>query len=1528
MKTGQSNINPKAIVWDNEIDEKNIVWDEPKPHLLQQTGKVVGAGLRGLVAGGEDAISGLANADKFQKQLMANIVPGPLKKVYQWGADADINARDFMEQKADEQVKAMEGAGNIEQGAFNLVRPIPQIAGSLATGPAAPLVTGVISGGQYSREAELEGASLPQQLAYGGIMGTVEGTLSKLLPFPEMQKVFSQPFKQSLVSYLSSIPKEGLEEATSQLASGLTKQFVYKPDQFVTNGQIDFNKVRQAGIEAGQAGISGMGTAALIGVPGVAMSGGRKSVQTQEQVEPTPYDVAKEEVVQSEIKNIQEKVLAEKPEVEIQRKPLSLEKQTEIINNITKTIGQKSTEPLRGKLSEIVLPEEETVQNEIIKEPQQMTKEELTKIINDVPIGKKYPPTSRQVDWGPRQRGQGKRLGGGMVAGSMSDAPTGIKTYSNLLGSIPEYKNNSEDFRGFSQFDQIQYLKAREYGLNHNQAILYQAIQNPEFSNITDEKLQERMKFYSDKQQYKPSGESGIIKTNGKTSLVPEKTNSLRNGSRTLAKSRVSKPNEAYKLSQESTAARTNKYVQGAGPKLGFMANPLGRPQVKPQVVDSDTYSNPEMETEFKKSHGITKLKAVQKLSEFAIDFKNKATREFEHLPNGAEFAQLRSDLLQLSKQKGVSGHEATEQLRSNLIRLDPKTMGLFERKVLLDDLTREAKKENPSLPPGFTVENIIQEKITFDAKTQKNLRVQEALDLRGKTNKAVYDEWKTSSEAVGKSAPEFNEDYFHHQVLEYANTKGLVGTGKRARIPKRGFEKGRTGYEGSINTNYLEAEYEVLSQMIEDTKINKFIKSIQDNGYDIAPKIRQDYLKKLEALYEKNGGSVAGLKATMQTYEYTADGGSGNYEIALKQAIGLENLRKAGLIDWHKTIPEGYTTWQPKEGHVFFMTDTIPAKIANQLQEGILDVIGITKDDLRKTMTVGGLRKEYVVKQEVADTLDNLMQPKNDGFFKKLFKTITAGWKIDMLFHPRKWFKYNVRNVTTDSEWVSEANPKAWQRTPQATKELSEVMFKNKAMTGSLRDWFERGGMESTLYFQELGEINKLKVFEHLFNKYSDPKNIPSKVWNWYWKGAMKTTQFREAILRYANYLEYLDQMENNNGKPKNFGASDPETVMAIKDVKDRAYWMANDLLGAYDRVSVIGKELRDMAYPFWSYQEINFKRYIQFMKNQARDGNLAMAAGRNLLKNVVVKSPRMVYNVGKLAIKMSAFWAAVQVYNYLRFRDEEEELPPEVQARPHIILGRDKNGKIKYFDRIGALGDFLEWFGLDEAPQNVIDLLNGRKTIQEVALEMAKSPINKLASGANALYKLPFELSTGRSFYPDVFKPGRIRDTGLYLAKQIGIENEYKQVMGLPSRGYAASFENVAWYSVDPRESAYYSILDEKQRFQKQVGKYQEGYSESSRSNALYNLKLAMRYGDKRATQKYLEEYVMLGGTTRGMERSLKALDPLYGLGDNKKKFIGSLKGDQLNQLKMASEFYEDIVSGKKDIIKDLKKLKKAVQ
>jgi len=885
-------------------------------------------------------------------------------------------------------------------------------------------------------------------------------------------------------------------------------------------------------------------------------------------------------------------------------------------------------------------------------------------------------------------------------------------------------------------------------------------------------------------------------------------------------------------------------------------------------------FDNPKIETEYQQSKGVKKQSLLFRAAEKLRIFRNKTTRgAFEHLPRTKEFSILRNALQNLGKQKEVSSDKSLRILNGIIVKIKKNldSYDVFERKVLLDDLLQESKAKR-KLPGEWTDKDIAQEHTKFSKLADSDPNIKQALADRKQLWEGLKNEYIAAMDNIGFNVKNrfTKEDYFRHQVLEYANVRGLTGTGNRLRTPAgRGFLKARKGSKHSINTDYLEAEYEVMSQMLYDIERAKVIKTV-DKHYNIINKIKAE-------------------------------------------------AKKQGK-NWEELIPEDYDLWQPREGNVLFFAHTIPERMAQELLQGVAKDINISAKDVRKILAIGGPRREFVLPKNVIEQLNNLVVNKDHSWFGKGAREIQKGWKVWTLISPRRLAKYNIRNMTGDADASFVGNPSGFKKVPQAVKELYELFYKNKQPTGNLKDWYERGGMQQLLQIQEMGEIKDLAPFVNMYNK-----KVDLNIFKRYFRTARKATDFREAILRYANYLDYIEQMTKSGGKPKNFGASIPEEVMALPDIKDRAFKMQNDLLGAYDDVSVAGQWLRESVYPFWSWKELNFRRYIRLFKNAANNDQLATSIGRSVL----AKTPFMAMRIGKFVVKAIGLWTMLQVYNNTRYPDEERDLPQGIKRQPHIILGRNEDGTVKYFSRLGALGDFLEWFGMEEAPYTITDWLNGKRTLKETVIDMAKKPVNIIAQGIRPEFKTSAELLTGQSFYPDILKPRTARDRGLLFARSLGLENEYIAIKGLPSKGYQKSLKLSAYYEIDPYQSAYMDLYDEKDRYIKKLNGESGGsyFSFSPRSNALYNFKLAIKYGDKEAAAKYFAEYVNFGGAGKGLQQSLRMMHPLYGLKKNKEvdeqtPFINSLDEEMKHKVELALKFYNEILL--KDIGEYQNKLK----
>ena len=902
---------------------------------------------------------------------------------------------------------------------------------------------------------------------------------------------------------------------------------------------------------------------------------------------------------------------------------------------------------------------------------------------------------------------------------------------------------------------------------------------------------------------------------------------------------------------------------------------------LREDLVSELTFA-PEVESRFQASKGVKKEGIFSKITNQIESLKNKTTREFEFLARNQENAEISFALRKLSKQKNVSADKTVRFLDDIVKDLSPTEYDLFTRKVILDDLAatvRSTPKDEaiPQLPYGLKPETLNIELAKVNRALEQNQNVQNKVNLRKQNFKELKDEYIQLMDDIGFNVENKlqRDDYFRHMVLEHAGSGVISGAGKKLKAPTRSkFLSKRRGSEKDINSDYIEAEFDVVSQMLYDMQVAKTIKVV-DKNYNIYDAVRA---------------------------QSKAETGSSS--------------------NWKDFVPEGYRIWQPREGNVFYISESVPTKVANQLFEKAMEGKGINKKDLQQVseqLVVGGKRKEFVIKEDVAKTLDNLSK---DAPVKGLSTKILSSWKRLQLVSPRRYFKYNLRNLSGDAEGAFIGNPSTFKEVPKAVKDLIQAFTGEKKMTPELREWFERGGMESTLQAQELGDLKTLDTFSNKYKQKNKTEDIPLNIWKGYWNTAKISTDFREAILRYASYLDYNKQMTRNpDNLPNNYGASIRNEVQGLSDVKDRAFMLSNDLLGAYDRISVVGQSVRESLIPFWSFQETNAIRFKRFVQNAASDNKIATQVGKKVLGTAA--NPMTYMRIGSFVIKASAIRAGMEAWNQTQFPEEEKSLPESVRNRPHIITGVSEDGKVQYIDRLGVTSDFLEWFGLDAAPQLVNDYLNGRKSEKEIALEMAKSPVKKIVNGVNPFLKTPFELLARKQLFPDPFDPQNIRDRTQYLARQFTLIDEYKALFDIPSEGYATSLKKAIVSEVDPQRAAYNDIISMKYDYLKKIGKPPGSSPYTPKSNALYNLKNAIRYNNPKQAAKYYIEYRGHGGTNETLDDSIDRLNPLNGVISTRNSleakaqaagFLLYLGKDNQDKLQDALEYYkQEIVNVK---------------
>jgi hypothetical protein len=899
----------------------------------------------------------------------------------------------------------------------------------------------------------------------------------------------------------------------------------------------------------------------------------------------------------------------------------------------------------------------------------------------------------------------------------------------------------------------------------------------------------------------------------------------------------------------------------------------------RPKQQKLFTYQDPVLQAKIDAADGVKPKSIFTKASEALTEFKNLSTRTFKNLPETPEFAEAKQSLVKIGKLKGLASQESVDFL-DDLVNTYGKDYGkheLLTDKVMLDDFKASAAR-GEKLPWDMKPQTVDSELQNIDNILANHPDVQQALAKRKQYWDNTRSEYIDAMKKIGINMSDRfqREDYFRHQVLKYAQDLGLRGTGNSVKAPStaRGSLQTRSGSDLPINRNYLQVEHEVLTQIKHDTKLAQELAKIKDVS-DIAPQIRQ---------------SLQGTTG---------------------KPITLKDVKNA--------IPPGYTTFQPKEGNLFFMANTVDGKIANDLLKGTLQTANITVDDLGTVLARGLDRETWVIPEELAATLRDLGMVKADNIAQKVANQAMnklKGWFLR--YNPLSVSKVQLRNAFSDIEGTIQSNPKllftpkGWGTLKVAAKDIYWAATKKK-FSPDLQAFKDMGGLQDLYVANEMGDINNLKEFIGL-NK-SNVADFVKAPWRGYKYIMNKIGDNRELVLRYANFLSFKGNIQSaGGGKLKNYGASRREIIDVLKNTDEKAYKLSKDAIGAYDEATGLTAHLAKYWVPFARWNEIIAKREFRLLINAYKDEQGSITLGRGLAQTLLtgVTVPTMVaLRLGRFFALAGAMSGAMALWNQTKYPDLEANLAEEIQKRPHLVLGKDEEtGDTRYLDRLSGVSDLLGWFGADAITSDVKDYLDGKKSVKEIAMDMLKAPLNKAVSAVTPLVKTPVELLTGKKSYPDITRGSPVRDKGLHTAQSVGLGEPYKYLTNLPQKKKGDIISNAFFAESNPEEAAYFRIKDLARKFEikKQGYESEESYN-NPRTNALYNYRMAIKYGDTKAADKAFNKFIELGGTQKGLNRSMDLLQPLAGLNKrDRREFIMSLSPKELDVLDTAERHFRN--------------------
>jgi hypothetical protein len=960
-------------------------------------------------------------------------------------------------------------------------------------------------------------------------------------------------------------------------------------------------------------------------------------------------------------------------------------------------------------------------------------------------------------------------------------------------------------------------------------------------------------------------------------------------------------------------------------------------------------------------------------------------TRTIPELPNDPRYAPLRSLFREFRSLDGVAAAKRTFIIQEQLSGLSRPEYERLSEVVFLRNMAANVKRQKAAftekngnlngfearLPSGWTEAKLDASLKNVDDLFAKGGAVKDAFDGLETARAKVTGELKSLHKAVtGRDLALDLEDYHHQAIIAYA--KGKAGSSGKG-TGKPGFMKNRDveGHDLDYYTDFIEHESRWLESAVRKVQTLKLWKVLLDD-YDITKEVRaraaqlndKVFLPSLQALAAGTAspgtaGKLAKLAAEDGLPDHVDSRFSGllddleDLELngtplspeseALLPAYGkfLTSRPRGQGLGWKpgQLVPEGYKAVPVDEISNIFAANAVSQKIAQEAQMLAGSAVGISKDDLRKVMAMGR-RKEIIVPIEVANTLEAFQSWSGNDWETGVSRGIRRAmgvWKAEKLINPLRGAGYWIGNAISDTDALFQGiGLKAMAgRVPKAAAQVGKLLA-GQAPSKNLRVWVEKGGLSGLLAGQE--GVGTGVMGADPLGKFS-PRRAGKlgKAWNTGMALAKLPHDWREATGRFAAFEEFLDQIERDlkaggAGAPDGWGASNPAEVMALKDKYDRAYKLANDLVGNYDEITAAGRYIRGHIVPFYSWWEVNTRRQLRLYRNAWESPRIAAAYGKKVAGGPIPVAQAVA--LGRFALKAGTLALMIDAANEYFFPEERRELGDKKRGRPVLIVGRDANGKVLTYDRLGNLPELQSWFGLDNhgfspvAAAKAGDLkagvvggyaeawLNGRMTIGEIGQDMGMALVKKAGGGIGPV-KVAAEVATGKNLM-DVTDPSPNinRWDPLWQTIGFGLPAIQRHLEGRPARpgqGKVLDRPYLGYKTVDLSEEAYNDARGHAHEWLAKRGKARAmAVPTGDRGIALYWHKKALKYGDTKTAAVKLREYAATA-TEDDYVSSLKKLSPLSALSTaEQKEFVESLAAPDLARLRRAYIHYQQLVAG----------------
>jgi N12 class adenine-specific DNA methylase len=981
----------------------------------------------------------------------------------------------------------------------------------------------------------------------------------------------------------------------------------------------------------------------------------------------------------------------------------------------------------------------------------------------------------------------------------------------------------------------------------------------------------------------------------------------------------------------------------------------------------------PEVNERLKAAKGIQYASLKNRAKDALVTGWEHFTRHFQHLEPETDGAVI-DVFRKFQDVPAWAKDETVRQLSGFIGRLSPQGRDVFTMNILLPDMIRDIENgtltvdDKDRLPFGYKNRDQVQQDYDhFKAIAEGSTAIMEALDRRNTFMASLTDQLiqhKLLKEEVANDPAA----YFHHQVLAYMNYKENPNWGMSSqdvRTHRKGWQVGRKGSQLDYNTEYVESEFEIISQALTQIETVKSLKEIERLA-DIKPELEAEAKDKNMATFRRKAFTnplddpllpyrtkiAIGFQrlAKLFTTENDMHALPMEFDDVIEHIVAQEEQRRAAkedeiefdpvphprmfaLLNYlinhegpgsmpaamifkaiaarnafiKQVVGKDWVTYRDliPEGYVAHKPETGSTfYFTNSIaDQALTQVLAGHKNlpDAVRQVLARGRDEEWVVKEGISKTLNEFRPAMSDSLPAKMSKNMLTTWKQWILMNPFRVIKYNINNMSGDLDIAMAYDPKI------ITGYFPQA-FKDL--------WAASKGKASEALMDELSDLTKRGVVGSGMTamdipELGDVKSVKGLVdffdgkskgaLTKWWTMSKKLSTLRENILRLAANRYFLDRLGRGEII---YGASRKEEVDAIANREDKAAKLARELIGDYGNISHAGQYIRERMIPFYSWLEINAPRYVRLFRNLKDEGGGSIGAMGGVLA----------WKTAKLAVKASALMGLVMLWNAAFFPDEEDELQETGREQLHMILGRRADGSIITIRFQGALSDALSWFGMGNPVEQAKKVVSGTKGVGDVAKDVVSAAPLKLFQGFRPEPKLLYETLSGQSFFPDPLHPRPIRDTAEHILRTFSLDRIYNQASGKPKQGGTwatqmyRDIQSLALNEADPGEQAYYTSRKYIFDWLDKQGKEKPVAMPTNRSNSLYYYKQALKFGDFDAAEKYLKKYKDMGGKLHDVQGSIRRVHPLASLRlADRYKFKASLSPEQQETLSVATAWYK---------------------